>query len=83
VDFGEDMPVEFVIRPEDLKIVSANEGQIAGKVMSVTFKGVHFEIHIESEGYLWMVHSTKTPSIGDVVGLKVDPFDIQIMRKVD
>jgi spermidine/putrescine transport system ATP-binding protein len=83
VDFGEDTPVDVVIRPEDLSIVPAADGQIAGTVDSVTFKGVHFEIRITSGDYAWTVHSTRAPSVGDTVGLTVDPFDIQIMHKVD
>lgn len=80
--FGENTPVDVVIRPEDLKILPNDAGQISGEVVSVTFKGVHYEIFVKSDGYTWMVHSTKTPDIGDIVGLSVDPYDIQIMHKV-
>ena len=81
--FGEDTPVDVVIRPEDLKIVPGQDGQLTGEVLSATFKGVHFEISVQSDGYTWMVHSTKAPANGSQVGLRVDPYDIQIMHKAD
>ena len=46
-----------------------------------SFKGVHYEMDVVSDGLLWVVHSTKAQQIGDKVGIQVDPFDIQIMNK--
>jgi spermidine/putrescine transport system ATP-binding protein len=83
INFGENTPVDVVIRPEDLTIVPDHLGYLKGRVVSVTFKGVHFEIFVESDGHTWMIHSTKAPDVGDMVGLKVDPFDIQIMHKAE
>jgi spermidine/putrescine transport system ATP-binding protein len=78
--FDKDEPVDVVIRPEDI-IVSESSGQINGTVRSVTFKGVHYEMLIDSGGFSWMVHSTLSQPIGTAVGLSVKPFDIHIMRK--
>ena len=36
-------PVDVVIRPEDVQIVPAEEGQLVGTVTNVTFKGVHYD----------------------------------------
>ena len=44
--FGEDAPVDVVIRPEDIKLGKAGDGFIDGIVKSVTFKGVHYEMII-------------------------------------
>lgn len=50
VDFGfkEKEAVDVVIRPEDLDIVKEHEGKLNGVVKSVLFKGVHYEIMVET-----------------------------------
>ena len=50
VDFGfkEKEPVDIVIRPEDIDIVEENQGKMTGEVLSVLFKGVHYEIMVET-----------------------------------
>ena len=78
--FGENQPVDVVIRPEDLKISEPSDGQITGVVQSVVFKGVHYEMMIASDSFVWKVHSTLCRDIGDKVGLSVIPFDIHIMK---
>lgn len=49
-DFGfkENQPVDVVIRPEDLDIVPVRDGQLRGTVQSVLFKGVHYELMVET-----------------------------------
>ena len=79
--FGENIGVDVVVRPEDIKIVSAGEGMLKGIVQSVTFKGVHYEIMIESNDLLWMVHSTAIAHVGDEVGMVIMPEDIHIMKR--
>lgn len=50
VDFGfkEREQVDVVIRPEDLDIVKEEDGKMTGIVKSVLFKGVHYEIMVET-----------------------------------
>ena len=79
--FGENKPVDVVIRPEDIDLVAAEDGIITGRVTSLIFKGVHYEMDVMANGYEWLVHSTDLSPVGSEVGLKVDPFDIQIMKK--
>lgn len=81
IGFEKNESVEVVIRPEDLKIVEEEEGFLQGEVTSLTFKGVHFEMTVKAHAKNWLVHSTKMRPIGMKVGLKVDPFDIHVMRK--
>jgi spermidine/putrescine transport system ATP-binding protein len=81
VGFGENNPVDVVIRPEDLILVPPGEGMIRGKVVSLIFKGVHYEMEVEALGFTWLVHSTNLAPVGSEVGLFVDPFNIQIMKK--
>ena len=81
--FGENKPVDVVIRPEDIKLVSAEDALISGVVSRVTFKGVHYEMTIVSDDFTWLVHSTKAAEINSVVGMEFDPYDIQIMNKME
>lgn len=78
--FDKDEDVDIVIRPEDIKITTPEDGQLKGIVNSTIFKGVHYEMVVESEGFNWKVHSTKATEPGTEVGMRIDPFDIQIMR---
>ena len=80
--FGPMEDVDVVIRPEDFKMVSPEEGSIKGKVESITFKGVHFEIIMEGHGYKWMIHSTESREVGEMIGLNLTPNDIHIMHKM-
>lgn len=80
--FGENTPVDVVIRPEDIKLISEEDAKITGVVESVTFKGVHYEMVIESYDFSWLVHSTKAAEVGSTVGISFDPYDIHIMRKM-
>lgn len=81
VGFGENNPVDVVIRPEDLILVPPDKGLIHGKVVSLVFKGVHYEMEVEALGHLWLVQSTRCVEVGKETGLWVDPFNIQIMKK--
>ena len=74
-------PVDVVIRPEDVMVVGPDVGMLVGEVKSVLFKGVHYEMMIDSDGFLWKVHSTAMQPIGSRVGLTIVPFNIHIMRK--
>ncbi len=80
--FGENQPVDVVVRPEDIEIVDYEDSKLHGEVESVVFKGVHYEMTIDCEGLKWMVQSTDSAQVGSKVGLKFDPFDIHIMKKL-
>ncbi|NLY47970.1 MAG: ABC transporter ATP-binding protein [Clostridiales bacterium] len=79
--FGHNKPVDVVIRPEDVNLVKPEEGIIKGVVTSLLFKGVHYEMEVNANGYDWLVHSTSLFPVGTEVGIQVDPFNIQIMNK--
>lgn len=80
--FGENTPVDVVIRPEDITIVPPEQAKLCGVVESVIFKGVHYEMLIDAYDYRWMVHSTKAADKGASVGLSFGPDDIHIMHKL-
>ncbi|MCI9124589.1 MAG: ABC transporter ATP-binding protein [Eubacterium sp.] len=79
--FGINRPVDVVIRPEDLLITEPEQGFFKGQITSVIFKGVHYEIEVLADGYEWLVHTTEYHEPGKQVGLRVIPFNIQIMNK--
>ncbi len=79
--FGENTPVDVVIRPEDVELVAENAGTINGVVSHIIFKGVHYEMEVMANGFEWLVHSTKMFPVGTKVGIQVDPYNIQIMNK--
>lgn len=80
IGFGENKPVDVVIRPEDIELVSPENGTLKGIVTDLTFKGVHYEMDVEVGGRELLVHSTKLSPVGTNVGINVDPYNIQIMN---
>lgn len=79
--FGSHKPVDVVIRPEDIELVKPEEGTIQGVVTHLIFKGVHYEMEVMANGFEWLVHSTELFPVGTKVGIRVNPFNIQIMNK--
>ena len=81
--FGEDVPVDVVIRPEDVYIMNQLEGsQFSGVVKSCIFKGVHYEMFVDTDkGFELMVQDYNCFEVGSTVGLLIRPADIQVMHK--
>ena len=80
--FAEMEPVDVVVRPEDIQVVAEDESKLKGEVKAVTFKGVHYEMLIDSTAFRWKIHSTEMAPVGAKVGLKILPDAIHIMKKV-
>ena len=74
-------PVDVVIRPEDIEVVSPVAVHISGVVTSVNFKGVHYEIIVDVQDFKWMIQSTEFQEVGNEIGLILQPDDIHIMKK--
>ena len=81
--FEKNERVDVVIRPEDLKVVPAGQGQFDGIVESIIFKGVHYEMTVDALGHKWLIHSTVSENPGDFIGMKIAPADIHIMHKME
>ena len=79
--FGCNTPVDVVIRPEDVEITEPGAGFMDGDIVSIIFKGVHYEMEVMAGGFEWLVHSTACYPVGTGVSIHVDPFNIQIMKK--
>jgi len=79
--FEKNQTVDVVIRPEDVDVVSPEKGMLTGIVSSVTFKGVHYEIIVDIDGFKWMIQSTDYVAPGDHIGLYIEPDAIHIMNR--
>lgn len=80
--FGDNAPVDVVVRPEDLYIFPVSDAaQLTGIVQSSIFKGVHYEMTVLCNGYEFLVQDYHHFGVGAEVGLLVKPFDIHIMKK--
>lgn len=80
--FGQNTPVDIVIRPEDIEVVKPEEAKLVGEVTEVVFKGVHYEMTVMCKGCEWIIHSTECSPVGSKIGMKIIPFNIQIMNKM-
>lgn len=78
---GKNIPVDVVVRPEDIDVVSAENSDIRGTVTNVTFKGVHYEMIVDVHGFKWMIQSTDYLEEGNSIGLSLTPNDIHVMAK--
>ena len=74
-------PVDVVVRPEDVDVVSPERGMLTGIVSSVTFKGVHFEIIVDIGGFKWMIQTTDYVESGSLIGIYIEPDAIHVMKK--
>lgn len=80
--FEKNEEIEVLVRPEDIEIVEQEKGMVKGKVTSIVFKGVHYEIEVEDEqGFTWMIHSIHMAPKNEEVGLVIIPDAIHIMKR--
>lgn len=75
--------VDVVIRPEDIDVVPVEQGQITGRVEDIVFKGVHYEITVDGHGFKWLIHSTDSQEVGEMIGMTLTPNDIHVMKKME
>ena len=81
--FGNNVPVDVVIRPEDIYIMAPTESaMLHGRVSSCIFKGVHYEMTVQlPNGYELMVQDYNTFEPESEVSLIIKPSDIHVMKK--
>ena len=82
-DVPEGTLVDVVVRPEDVIIPKPEDGIIEGEVVSVIFKGMHYEVTVESGKYEMVIRTTKCYSVGERIGMKLEPDGIHIMLAED
>ena len=81
--FKDNEDIEVVLRPEDMDVVEPEAGKVSGTIISKVFMGVHYEYLVETKNRNYKVHTTENYEIGKKVGLTIDPFDIQVMHKME
>ncbi|MBR5054789.1 MAG: polyamine ABC transporter ATP-binding protein [Bacteroidales bacterium] len=81
--FGENVPVDVVVRPEDIYFTNdPAKTQFTAKVKSCTFKGVHYEMFVDSDtGNELMIQDYDPYPVDSIVNLYIEPDDIQVMKK--
>ena len=79
-DFGVNEMVDVVVRPEDIVMCKTNEGQLKGEVISVVFKGIHYEISVQVGKYELVIQSTESREVGEVIGMRIAPDGIHLMK---
>ncbi len=77
--------VDAVIRPEDFDIVleDIDKAILQGKVIKSAFTGVTFDLWIDVNGQTIMVQDYQNVEVGDMIGLKVDSYEIHMMKVED
>ena len=82
-DFGENAPVDVVLRPEDIILGGQDQEKPCGVVTSSIFKGVHYEMRIDVEGETIIAQSTVNSEPGTTVSIDIIPENIQVMHKCE
>lgn len=81
--FDDNEVVDIVIRPEDIDIVDVEMGKLVGRVDSILFKGVHYEIVVKTEHRDFIIHTTDATEVGNQVGIHFFPEDIHVMYPME
>ena len=74
-------PVDVVIRPEDIDFVPPAEADLTGTVTGITFKGMQYDIIVDFKGFKGLIQTTDYQSVGQRVGIRLNPEDIHVMKK--
>ena len=79
--FAPNEPVDVVVRPEDIDIVPLDKAMLTGQVTAVTFKGDYYEVIVDIDHFKWMIETTDRVEVGQSLGISIDPYEIQVMKK--
>ncbi len=79
--FERNEPVDVVIRPEDIDIVTADAGHLCGTVTNVIFKGVHYDTIVDFKGFKWLIQTTDYYPVDSYIGIQLNPDDIHVMKR--
>ena len=80
-DFEKNEKVDVVVRPEDIRMTAPETGMLRGRVISVVFKGVHYDITAMVGRSEMVIQSTEKREVGEEIGMDIAPDAIHIMKK--
>ena len=80
IGFADGEKVDVVIRPEDLDLIDPAGAKLVGVVSSSIFKGVHFELCVIIQEKEFVIHTYENKVVGQAVGLRVDSYEIHLMK---
>ncbi len=80
-DFEKNEMVDVVVRPEDIVMCEPELGMLKGKVISVVFKGIHYEITVQVGRYEVVIQSTERREVGETIGMNIPAQEIHIMKR--
>ena len=80
-DFEKNEMVDVVVRPEDILMCEPDQGTLKGKIISVVFKGIHYEITVQVGRYEVVIQSTERREVGDMIGMNIPAQEIHIMKR--
>ncbi len=79
-DFEKNELVDVVVRPEDIHMCAPEEGKLRGKVISVVFKGIHYEITVQVGKFEVVIQSTARREEGEEIGMNIPAEEIHLMK---
>ena len=79
--FAKNESVDVVIRPEDIDIVPPTSGYLTATVTNVIFKGTFYDTFVDVGDFKWLIQTTDAHSVGDQIGISLDPDAIHVMKK--
>ncbi len=79
-EFEKGEPADVVVRPEDILMTTPDRGTLVGEVISVVFKGIHYEITAQVGKYELVINSTESRKIGEMIGMNIAPDGIHLMK---
>ncbi len=79
-EFENGEPVDVVVRPEDIRMCPPEAGALVGEVISVVFKGIHYEITVQVGKYELVINSTESRNVGEKIGMTIAPDGIHLMK---
>ena len=80
-DFEKNEMVDVVVRPEDIVMCEPELGMLKGKVISVVFKGIHYEITVQVGRYEVVIQSTERREAGETIGMNIPAQEIHLMKR--
>ncbi|MBO6263258.1 MAG: ATP-binding cassette domain-containing protein [Clostridia bacterium] len=80
-DFPLNENVDVVVRPEDVVLTDAGQGDVDGEIISSVFKGVHYEMTFRVGKTEILIQDTVERKVGEKCAVKIAPDSIHIMHK--